>query len=546
MATVSSLLSEEQFQCSICLDMFTDPVSITCGHNFCKKCITQHWDINVQCQCPLCNRRFDSRPDLYVNTFIAEMAAQFRKCLDVKEASGGSSSKQQPAKPGEVLCDVCTETKVKALKSCLVCLTSYCENHLEPHQRITGLKRHQLISPVEDLEGRICKKHERPLELFCKTDQICVCHFCSDSDHKLHHIIPLEEEHEGQKVELGKTEVEVQQMIQERRLKIEDIKKSLKQSKEDAARATAATVEVFTALIQSVTDSSLAKLRNNIQETHNTTTNEAEGFIKELEEEILTLMKRSCELEQLSHTEDHLQFLQSLPSLKPAPVPRDWTQVRVQSSYGGTVRTAVAQLVETVSEEVNRKLHAVDELKNLQQYAADVTLDPNTANQYLLLSQDGKWVIHGNIIQRPPGPRKFVWYSVLGKESFSSGRFYYEVQVEGKTAWTLGVATKSVKRTGKKLSTHHGYWCVKLKGKQYKVPGSSAELRLWSKPRKVGIFVHYDEGLVSFYDVHTAALIFSFTGCNFRKSIYPYFNTGHNNGGENSAPLIICSVRPDD
>ncbi|XP_044042914.1 E3 ubiquitin/ISG15 ligase TRIM25-like [Siniperca chuatsi] len=167
MATAGIFLSEDQFLCSICLDVFTDPVTIPCGHNFCKNCITEHWNVNVQCQCPMCKELFDRRAELRVNTFISEMAAQFRQSAIKK---GGNFSKQQCSNPEEVLCDVCTGTKLKALKSCLVCLTSFCKIHLERHQRITGLKRHKLIDPVENLEGRMCKKHERPLELFCKTD----------------------------------------------------------------------------------------------------------------------------------------------------------------------------------------------------------------------------------------------------------------------------------------------------------------------------------------------------------------------------------------
>ncbi|KAI3370724.1 hypothetical protein L3Q82_007103 [Scortum barcoo] len=108
----------------------------------------------------------------------------------------------------------------------LVCLASYCETHLEPHLTASRLKRHQLVEPVENLEGRMCTKHDKLLELFCKTDQMCVCMLCTVSDHKTHDVVPLKEEYEGKKAELGKTEAEIQQMIQKRRLKIEEIKQS--------------------------------------------------------------------------------------------------------------------------------------------------------------------------------------------------------------------------------------------------------------------------------------------------------------------------------
>ncbi|XP_035771878.1 E3 ubiquitin/ISG15 ligase TRIM25-like [Neolamprologus brichardi] len=222
MSAASNLRSEDQFLCSICLDVFTDPVSTPCGHNFCKTCISQHWDMNVICQCPMCKETFYTRPQLRVNTFISEMVAQFRR--EAQQKASSSSSEQQAAKPGEVPCDFCTGTRLKALKSCLVCQTSYCQTHLEPHLTVKGLKRHQLVDAVENLDGRMCTKHL--LQLFCKTDQTCVCMLCSVLDHKNHEFVPLREEYEGKKAELEKTEAEIQQMIQKRRLKIQEITES--------------------------------------------------------------------------------------------------------------------------------------------------------------------------------------------------------------------------------------------------------------------------------------------------------------------------------
>ncbi|XP_078138320.1 E3 ubiquitin-protein ligase TRIM21-like [Centroberyx gerrardi] len=540
MSAASSLLSEEQFLCSICLDVFTDPVSIPCGHSFCKNCITQHWDVSVQCQCPMCKEVFDRRPLLRVNIFISEMAAQFRKSAQMKASS---CPDQRCAKPGEVPCDVCTGTKLKALKSCLVCLASYCETHLEPHQSMTGLKRHKLIDPVENLEGRMCKKHDRPLELFCKTDQMCVCQFCTELDHKLHQIIPLMEGYEGKKAELGK-------MIQERRLKIQEIKHSVELSEEDADREIADSVRVFTALMQSV-ERGQAELIETIQEKQKTTEKQAEGFIKELEQEISELMKRTAEVEQLSRTEDHLHLLQSFPSLNTPPHTKDWTEVSVhRSSYEGTVRRAVAQLEKTLRKEM-KKLCADVELKRVQQYAVDVTLDPDTAYAALILSDDGKQVKCGDVWKNlPDNPERFSYCAnVLGKQSFSSGRFYYEVQVKGKTAWGLGVARGSIDRKGEiTRSPEKGCWTVWLSnGNEYEAnTDPPVLLSVKSKPQKVGVFVDYEEGLVSFYDVDAAALIYSFTGCTFTEKLYPFFRPCLNDGGKNSAPLIISPVNHTD
>ncbi|XP_040891350.1 E3 ubiquitin-protein ligase TRIM21-like [Toxotes jaculatrix] len=544
MAAANCLLHEDQFLCSICLDVFTDPVSTPCGHNFCNHCITQHWDMNVPSQCPLCKKVFHIKPELRVNTFISEMVAQFRQ--EAQQEASSSSSEQQVSKPGEVPCDVCTGTKLKALKSCLVCLTSYCETHLEPHLTNSRLKRHQLMDPVDNMEDRMCRKHNKPLDLFCKTDQTCVCVLCSVLDHKTHEFVPVKEEYEGKKAELGKTEAEIQQMIQERRLKIQEIKQSVDFSKEKAESKIAEGVRVFTALMESV-QRSLNKLIEEMEEKQKSTEKQAEGFITELEQEIWELKKRSSEVEQLSLSEDHLHLLQNFTSLKAAPPTKDWTEVRVRPpSYEGTVVKAVAQLEETLSQDMKKLFEA--ELKRVQQYAVDVTLDPHTAHPKLILSDDGKQVNHGDVKKKlPDNSQRFdTGLCVLGKQSFSSGRFYFEVQVKRKTAWTLGVARESINRKGHiTLSPADGYWTIWLRNRnKYKVPaGPDVYLHVRWRLENVGVFVDYEEGLVSFYDVDAAALICSFTGCSFSDRLHMCFDPCPNDGGKNSAPLIITPIK---
>ncbi|XP_030610440.1 E3 ubiquitin-protein ligase TRIM21-like [Archocentrus centrarchus] len=546
MSAASCLLSEDQFLCSICLDVFTDPVTTPCGHNFCKTCITQYWDDNFPYQCPLCKKEFYTRPELHINTLFSQMVAQFRR--EAQQKASSSSSEQQAAKPGEVPCDVCTGTKLKALKSCLVCLTSYCHTHLEPHLSMKGLKRHQLIDPEENLEGRMCMKHDKPLELFCKTDQTCVCMLCSVVDHKTHEFVPLREEYEGKKAELGKTEAEIQQMIQKRRLKIEEIKESVKMSKDAADREKAEGVQVFTALKESV-DRGLNELIKQIEDKQETTKKQAEGFIKDLEQEISELMKRSSEVEQLSRSKDHLHLLQSFSSLKDAPPTKDWTEVSIHPpSYEGTVVRVVVRAVDQLKKILRKDMKKLfeAELKRVQQYAVDVTLDPDTANPQLILSDDGRQVHCGLQLKKlPDNPERFSEHVfVLGNQSFSSGRFYFEVQVKDKTDWSLGVVRESVNRKEDfTVSRENGYWIVgAFENIFVALDDPPVRLSLQSDPEKVGVFVDYEEGLVSFYDVGDAALIYSFTGCSFTEKLHPFFSPDFNIGGKNSAPLIICPV----
>uniref|UniRef100_A0A8D0CVV1 Uncharacterized protein n=1 Tax=Sander lucioperca TaxID=283035 RepID=A0A8D0CVV1_SANLU len=396
MAAANYLSSEDQFLCSICLDVFTDPVATSCGHNFCRKCINEHWNINDQYLCPMCKEAFNTRPDLRVNTFISEMVAQFRQS-------------------------------------------------------------------------------------------------------------------------------------------------------EDADREIAEGVQVFTSLKESV-ERGLNELINTIKEKQKTTEKQAEAFIKELEQEISELMKRSTEVEQISRSEDHLHLLQSVQSLniQQPPPTKDWKQVGVRpTSYEGTVVKAVVQLEETLSKDVKKLLKA--KLKRVQQYAVDVTLDPDTAHPQLILSHDRKQVNHGDVKKNlPDNPKRFsACACVLGKQSFSSGRFYFEVQVKGKTEWDLGVARESINRKGNiTLSPEDGLWttCLRKRSEYQAATRPPVRLSLKSPPQKVGVFVDYEEGLVSFYDVDAAALIYSFTGCSFTEKLFLYLWPG-NNDGKNSAPLIITPVR---
>ncbi|XP_042244864.1 E3 ubiquitin-protein ligase TRIM21-like [Thunnus maccoyii] len=537
MAAATSLLSEDQFLCPICLDVFTDPVSAPCGHNFCKNCICEHWNIAVQCQCPVCKTLFYTKPELQVNIFISEMVDRFRQSAQQRASS--SRSEQQAAKPGEVPCDICTGTKLKAVKSCLVCLVSYCEIHLEPHLTASGLKRHELIDPVENLEGRMCVNHDKLLELFCKDDQTCVCMLCTILDHKAHEVVPLKEEYEEKKAELEKTEAEIQQMIQKRRLKIQEIKQSIKLSKENADKEIAEDVQAFTKLKESV-EKYQARVITMIEEKQKRTEKQAEGFIKELEQEISELKKRSSELEKLTHSEDHFNLLQSFPSLNAAPPTKDWTDVKVcLPSYDGTVKTVVAQLVKKL-----KKMFTYGLLMWVQQYAVDVTLDPDTANPNLILSDDGKQVHH--VVAKknlPDNPERFsIGACVLGKQTVSSGKMYFEVQVKGKSDLILGVARESINRKEPIIvGCEIGYWTLHLGNENlyFALAETPVRLSLKSKLEKVGVFVDYEEGLVSFYDVDVSALIYSYTGCSFNEKLLPFFCPCSNQYGKNSTPLII-------
>lgn len=187
MASSSSSQAAEQCLCSICQDFFTDPATIPCGHNFCMECISKHWDSSMETRCPLCKKDFHLRPDLDINREFRDLIEQLKRV-------------ESPVPPGVIPCDACSKIKRGALKSCLHCEGSFCKTHLEPHNTVAKLKKHKLINPVANLDNYICPKHESPLELFCRDDQMCVCKSCSIKDHKTHKTVTVEEESEERKV----------------------------------------------------------------------------------------------------------------------------------------------------------------------------------------------------------------------------------------------------------------------------------------------------------------------------------------------------------
>ncbi len=128
MAEARISVDQNEFTCPVCLDLLKDPVTIHCGHSYCKICITGCWDQEDQMRvysCPQCRQTFSPRPALGKNTILAEMVEKLKKT---------KLSDDCDARAGDVECDVCTGRKYKAVKSCLVCLNSYCLNHLEQHE----------------------------------------------------------------------------------------------------------------------------------------------------------------------------------------------------------------------------------------------------------------------------------------------------------------------------------------------------------------------------------------------------------------------------
>ncbi|XP_076146618.1 E3 ubiquitin-protein ligase TRIM47-like [Alosa pseudoharengus] len=320
MAEASVVLSQDQFSCPICLDLLKDPVAIPCGHSFCMDCIRGCWDqeeLKGVYSCPQCRQTFTPRPVLGRNTMLAEVVDKL-KIMGLQAAPPAHSY----AGPEDVECDVCVGRKRKAVKSCLVCLSSYCETHFRNHNELNPGKKHKVIDAAGKLEDLICSRHDKLLEVFCRTDQICICFLCVMDEHSGHKTVSAAAERVEKQKQLEESWRKTQQTIQERHKYLQQMKKAIKSFKHSAQAAVEDSERIFTEMIHSI-EKIRSEVTELIRDQEKAEVNRAEEHMKNLEKEIAELKKRDAELEQLSQTEDHTSFLRSFQSLCSLTDPED-------------------------------------------------------------------------------------------------------------------------------------------------------------------------------------------------------------------------------
>ncbi|KAJ8278263.1 hypothetical protein GJAV_G00085700 [Gymnothorax javanicus] len=342
MAEGGGLLDQDQFSCLICLDLLKDPVAIPCGHNYCMRCIKGYWDQDDHTgvySCPQCRQTFTPKPVLRKNAMLAEVVEKLKK-TGLQAAPPAHCY----AGPGDVVCDSCTGRKRKAVKSCLVCLASYCETHLQPHYESPAFKKHKLVKATGNLQEKICSLHDKLLEVYCRTDKQCICYLCTMDEHSGHKTPSAAAERTEKQKQLGATQSKFQQRIQEREKELQDLRQAVQSLKLSAQTAVEDSERIFTELIRSI-ERRRSEVKELIRGQEKAEVSRAEGLLERLEQEIAELRRRDAELEQLSHTEDHIHFLQSCQSLCVPPGPGDLPSISVSPNISfEAVRKSVSEL----------------------------------------------------------------------------------------------------------------------------------------------------------------------------------------------------------
>ncbi|KAG5849923.1 hypothetical protein ANANG_G00076850 [Anguilla anguilla] len=357
MAQAAGLLDQDQFSCAICLDLLKDPVAIPCGHSFCMGCIKGCWDQDDHTgvySCPQCRETFAPRPILRKNTMLAEVVEKLKK-TGLQAAPPAHCY----AGPGDVACDVCTGRKRKAVKSCLMCLASYCETHIKLHNELNPGRKHKLIDASGSLQEKICSHHDKLLEIYCRTDQQCICYLCTIEDHRGHDTVSVATEGAEKKKQLGATQCKFQQRIQEREKELQDLKQAVQYLKCSAQAAVEDSERIFTELIHSI-ERRCSEVKELIRDQEKVAVSRAEGLLERLEQEIAELRRRDTELEHLSHTEEYIHFLQSSKSLFDPPGPGDLPSITSNPHISfETVRKCVSELKERLEDVCKDKISMI-------------------------------------------------------------------------------------------------------------------------------------------------------------------------------------------
>ncbi|XP_078147898.1 tripartite motif-containing protein 16-like isoform X1 [Centroberyx gerrardi] len=545
------VLDQDQFCCSICLDLLKDPVALLCGHSYCRSCIEGCWDQEEEkgvYSCPQCRESFSPRPVLRRNNMLAEVVEKLKK-------TGGQQASPSAALacagPADVACDFCTGTRRnKATMSCLACTASYCAAHLQPHYSVPVLQKHKLVSATAPLQEKMCSKHDKLMEVCCRTDQQCVCYLCTIDEHQGHKIVSVAAERAERQKQLIVSQQKVQERVQERERELKELSQAVEDLKSSAQTAVEACELIFTELICSI-QRRRSEVKQLIRAQEKTAVGQAEELLLQLEEEIAKLRRRDTELEQLSHADDHIRFIQSFQSLSsPSESPDLPSVVVVPLRYFRDVSDSVSDLREKLESilkdtwpRISATVSSVDVLlppepqtrEDFLRYCCPLTLDENSVFQDLSLSEDNRRVTFvSNKKVYPAHSDRFTRFrQVLCREGLS-GRCYWEVEWKGYDLFAA-VSYKDINRTsGDSLfGRNDKSWSLDCSQHGYSFLHNNVKTEVSGcRSSRVGVYLDYEAGTLSFYSVSDTMTLLHKVHTTFTQPLHPGIGLWINNYGD--------------
>ncbi|KAM9296782.1 E3 ubiquitin/ISG15 ligase TRIM25-like [Gastrophryne carolinensis] len=500
---MSSTDVREELECSICLSIYTDPVTLGCGHNFCRACIDRALkvqDVSGAYNCPECRQEFYQRPTMRKNINLSNIVARFHTPEKSAEAS--------------IRCTYCIHAAVAAVKTCLLCESSLCADHLTVH---SASPEHVLIQPTASLARRKCPVHKKILEYYCTKDAAYICVSCRlDGEHEGHKTCPMKDVADKKKAELKAA----QKKLTSVRVTVEKRIRKLKERKtraEDKAAGESKKVEVLFGDLRKRLEDLEKKVLSEICGRADSTLRSLSHLIKKLETERDELSSELLRIETLVKETDSFTVLQERQSLEvdflDALKGNDEEEAcdRDDLDEGLISETLSAGLLNFVSG-VKGKVPV--------QEAAEIFLDPDTACEDIDVSGDLRTISRSEAKQYHP--QRFQYYpQVLSGRSFSSGRYSWEVETSDIGTWRIGVSYPSIDRNGDRsyFGDNNKSWCLRrYNGNQYSVIHDSKEVPLTQNVScaQLRICLDYESGQLSFYELgdpdrhlHTFTTVFT-------------------------------------